>query len=1075
MVGTMGDSKLPRKEADLFKSIVKFYETKNYRKGVKASDAILKKFPNHGETLAMKGLVLNCLERKAEAYEFVKRGLKNDVRSHVCWHVYGLLHRSDRRYGEAIKSYKQALRIEPDNVQILRDLSLLQIQTRDVRGFLATRDVLLRLKSTQKQNWISFAVANHMCDARDTAIKVIDAYTDTTRQSSSEPLTYEDSELALYRNSIIEEQGRFDVCLADLDNCKDRVLDKTSWREKRAAMLLFVDDKTRRSKNSSPETKDTVDNLPETLKTALRGILISQETTTDPSENNHFDSAIAAWADLLAQTPASCENYFYHRGFQCALLSDFFSADKRRHIMLHQTACETPADLLLMTDEARRRLDVAYGALNECLPRSETIKWVPLAYADKSTFVTSMDAILRRLVKKGAAALGSALERFFEPRENHVLDDQRPRGKNCCTLVLTIIDTHIASLRACGSFADLDIVKNAVFFHETTTEDKKKLPRQSQKDDDSKNPQFSEEEEEEEEEVVLEPPLTLFWALYLRSHCLEWLGDLESALETSDECTALVPTAVEVYEKKARLLKRSGDLEAAASVMDEARKLDLADRYINNKCTKYFLRCGRVDEARRVAALFTRPEARDAEQHLKDMQASWYELEVGNALLRRKELGPALKKFTQIAAHFADFVDDQFDFHTYCIRKMTLRAYVAMLRFEDKIRGHHGFRASAAATLRLWLRVYDEKEAADQQRRQDDAEKQRRYDDLAARDPAMAKAQQAQAEKKSAEDAAAAKARAKREKLKQRKAKAKEAASTNGSSSGAPATTLANGGEAAKGDNAETTAAGAGASTSAKEEPKNNQKNNSQPPGPVDDDPEGAKLLASERGPLLEAFDLVKKLEDFSLSWPDTHALAFDVALRRDKPLLALRALRRLRSAKYVEPRDPSRRGSPNKREKPTATFVDRLAVFCADKRYADRYLKKTDSPNDDDVVATVVRQEVADLVGAKEDLSEDLERAVRTFVLKFADTDAALPSRAAAARALARLDTSADAKRRAADLVCDAHIDDQRTGKPFPVDSFLNALDALKDVVGASDADVERFRTIAHRRFPRAPAFHSP
>ncbi|GMQ08765.1 hypothetical protein CsSME_00052353 [Camellia sinensis var. sinensis] len=107
----------------LFKS----YETKQYKKGLKAADAILKKFPDHGETLSMKGLTLNCMDRKGEAYELVRLGLKNDLKSHVCWHVYGLLYRSDREYREAIKCYRNALKIDPDNIEILRDLSLLQI------------------------------------------------------------------------------------------------------------------------------------------------------------------------------------------------------------------------------------------------------------------------------------------------------------------------------------------------------------------------------------------------------------------------------------------------------------------------------------------------------------------------------------------------------------------------------------------------------------------------------------------------------------------------------------------------------------------------------------------------------------------------------------------------------------------------------------------------------------------------------------------------------------------------------------------------------------------------------------
>jgi peptide alpha-N-acetyltransferase len=71
---------LPKKENDLFKNVVKHYEMKQYKKATKQADTILKKFPNHGETLAMKGLILNCLSKRDEAHALVKIGLMNDMR-----------------------------------------------------------------------------------------------------------------------------------------------------------------------------------------------------------------------------------------------------------------------------------------------------------------------------------------------------------------------------------------------------------------------------------------------------------------------------------------------------------------------------------------------------------------------------------------------------------------------------------------------------------------------------------------------------------------------------------------------------------------------------------------------------------------------------------------------------------------------------------------------------------------------------------------------------------------------------------------------------------------------------------
>jgi len=88
------------------------------------------------------------------------------------------------------------------------------------------------------------------------------------------------------------------------------------------------------------------------------------------------------------------------------------------------------------------------------------------------------------------------------------------------------------------------------------------------------------------------------------------------------------------------------------------------------------------------------------------MQCMWYALECSNSHLRQRQWGRALKRLHEVAGvrpaterapfhdagggsrccargfrghaiqHFADITDDQLDFHAYCMRKMTLRAYI---------------------------------------------------------------------------------------------------------------------------------------------------------------------------------------------------------------------------------------------------------------------------------------------------------------------------------------------------------------------------------------------------------------
>lgn len=80
----------------------------------------------------MKGLIINQMgpSRKAEAYDLCKKGLLYDLKSHICWHVLGMVYRSDRNYEEGLKCYQNAIKFDKDNLNILKDMAVLQIQCR---------------------------------------------------------------------------------------------------------------------------------------------------------------------------------------------------------------------------------------------------------------------------------------------------------------------------------------------------------------------------------------------------------------------------------------------------------------------------------------------------------------------------------------------------------------------------------------------------------------------------------------------------------------------------------------------------------------------------------------------------------------------------------------------------------------------------------------------------------------------------------------------------------------------------------------------------------------------------------
>ncbi|KAI8093113.1 NMDA receptor-regulated protein 1-domain-containing protein [Halteromyces radiatus] len=693
---------LPPKESAVFRNLLKNYELRQYKKGLKMADSILKKYPNHGETLAMKGIFLNNLEKKTEGYEYVKQGVRNDLTSHICWHVYGLMHRADKNYAEAAKCYTQALKYNKNDVNILRDFALLQTQLRQYDAAVEARAQLLQHRPTNPPFWIGLAVSYQMAGKPEKALAVLKSQEEAIKDT---PVNYEQSELRMYHNWLLEETGDYEGALEHLKSIETKVMDKRSIKEKRAHYLTKL---------------------------------------------GKVEEAESAYRLLISENPY--DGRYISRLLE---LKGFDKDDKKSE------ANQLLADLLAQ------------------YPKSKAIEDLSLHYAEDDSFKIKAQASIQNALRKGVPSLFASMKKYYA-------DEKKQK------VIADLVESYSVSLEKFESF---------------------------------------------EEKGAKEPPTALLWCLYYLAQHYDYHRQLDKALSIINKAIEHSPTVVELYMTKGRILKHSGKPQEAADVMNDARELDLQDRFINSKCAKYMLRADRVEEAEKTIGLFTRREV-DPIQDMTDMQCQWFMTEEGYSFMRQKKYGKALKRFQAVVKFYDDYFEDQFDFHAYCLGKSTLRAYVDMLRSSDRMRGHPYYVKAAKGAVAVYMILAD----------------------IPKEISSLDEANMTEAEKKKA-------------KSKARKAELKASKENKENQDPTTATVIES-----------TTADDKDQHTKEEQHTKKESKKK------VDTDPEGETYLKSTT-PLDDAYKLVEPLLQLNPEDADIQLLVYDIYIRQEKWLLAIKTL----------------------------------------------------------------------------------------------------------------------------------------------------------------------------------------
>lgn len=493
-------------------------------------------------------------------------------------------------------------------------MSLLQVQIRDLIGFVQTRHSILELKPDQKTNWLTFALSKHLIGEIDDAINIIDIYLDTLTQGSGGSTNipefqcnYESSELALYKNMLICE--------------------KMEAQHQQASNTA-----TSTTTDSERCYKEPYDHLLSIQHLITDKYSFFQSKALYELRLGQFEDAKKTYLHLFDQLGAT-EDYKIHSGFMCSLLkldtekiSYFYSLLEKPSVRKLVTGARTLATIIPLSKQQKDVLYHEYSvSLANLYPKSHTIRRIPLTLLDHKSkeWQYRFKTYVKKQIKSGVPSLGSDIASLFLMEVN---------GKTCGTNG----DKDLHSYYVIAS-DPCDIIIHPIYQYCSRLVDEYIASLEQS----SKFPG-----DDDDVDSTIEPPSTLLWAWYLRAVLYDLTGQYSKGLEYTTKCLDQTPTAVDVYELQGKLYEHGGDIHKAVSSTNEGRMLDKQDRYINNQTVKYLLRAGKEKEALETIALFTRHES-EPEQNIYDMQCYWYEMELGKCLEKKGEMGKALKKFSK--------------------------------------------------------------------------------------------------------------------------------------------------------------------------------------------------------------------------------------------------------------------------------------------------------------------------------------------------------------------------------------------------------------------------------------------
>lgn len=351
---------LPLVHQNNFKNAAKQYDNKEFKKALRSVEKILDSYPDHADSLALKGLLLKSIkpEDPEEAYRFIKLALKySENKSFMAWNVYGSMKKEDCDFETAQNCFSNALKIDTTNLSVACDLAYTQAQMRNFKGLAQTRNLIVQMKPQYWYYWIGAIVANHLAKNYSVSLSLIDTFlkqydSGAVNASNHAMSKYELSELLLYKVTILMEMSDHKQALKFLNIVEPFIKDRLSYLEYKSECLV----KTGKLEESKKYYKDLL----------------------------HLN----------------CENYDYWGKLQ--QVSNLIN-------VVDNVVVQTEID-----EEMNVKLSLFYQEMNKEFPNASAVKRIPLNFLQGIEFENSFDQYVRPFLHSNVPSLFSNVKLLYK-------------------------------------------------------------------------------------------------------------------------------------------------------------------------------------------------------------------------------------------------------------------------------------------------------------------------------------------------------------------------------------------------------------------------------------------------------------------------------------------------------------------------------------------------------------------------------------------------------------------------------------------------------------------------------------